>query len=126
MAAKKKVALGAMIAGGVVQAPPSSCKPTRPQSCRRKARSFPIGTANLILHMGAADERATPQLYRRRRQIDPITASVIQGALENIAIEMALSNLCYERTLNTTSCSRTCSTTFRPKSSFGPTSVAGA
>ena len=66
------------------------------------------------------------ELCRRRRQIDPITASVIQGALENIAIEMALSNLCYERTLNTTSCSRTCSTTFRPKSSFGPTSVAGA
>ena len=31
----------------------------------------------------------------------------------------------YGRTLYTTSCSRTCPTTFRPKSSFGPTSVTG-
>jgi hypothetical protein len=32
----------------------------------------------------------------------------------------------YGRTLYTTSCSRACWTTFRPKSAFGPTSVAGA
>ena len=32
---------------------------------------------------------------------------------------------CYDRTLKTTSCSRAWSTTFRPKSSFGPTSVVG-
>ena len=32
----------------------------------------------------------------------------------------------YDRTLKTTSCSRAWSITFRPKSSFGPTSVVGA
>jgi hypothetical protein len=32
----------------------------------------------------------------------------------------------YGRTLYTTSCSRACPTTFRPKSRFGATSVAGA
>ena len=74
--------------------PPSSCRPTAPPWCRPAARCGP-GT----MRRGNPDHRdrriAMSDARTARRQAQPaatarrsVTASVIQGALENIAIEM--------------------------------------
>ncbi len=64
------------------------CKPIRQRWCRRHAGSPPIPTVTSLSRWRADMTTSSVNAIVTETRVDPVTASVIRGALENIAIEM--------------------------------------
>ena len=95
--------------------------------CRKSRRS---GSHWRCARYVPSSGRIGQPLFRRQRRAEEVVVrlnpSEIEQVIDIIAYQRQMTTLLYEGTLNTTSCSRACSITFRPKSSFGPTSVTDA